>query len=383
MTIYIVFIEVKMKILFLTNIPSPYRVEFFSKLGKRVDLTVIYELKTASDRDSSWSVIGTEITYKEIYLESTRVISDGGISTKVFSYLNGDYDFIIVGTHGTPTAKLAILYMRLKGIPYILNIDGMLSCDLDEKNWLNKKLRKWLFLGAMAYFTSGYDTDEYVRRLGIQGSFYHYHFSSISEKDVLESCNFASKDKVKSRLGIKEQHLLICVARFIPIKGIDSLLRVFNKINRKDIGLVLVGGEKNVYENILREFPESVQERLYFPGFMGKEKLMEYYSAADIFVLPTHHDTWGLVVNEAMGMGLPVITTDKCGAGLEIIQDGENGYVVSDNNENELRNRIEFLIDNKTLREAMAVNNLKIARQYTIEMMVKDHIDNLLLLKKG
>lgn len=383
MTIYIVFIEVNMKILFLTNIPSPYRVEFFSKLGKRVDLTVIYELKTASDRDSSWSVIGTEITYKEIYLESTRVISDGGISTKVFSYLNGDYDFIIVGTHGTPTAKLAILYMRLKGIPYILNIDGMLSCDLDEKNWLNKKLRKWLFLGAMAYFTSGYDTDEYVRRLGIQGSFYHYHFSSISEKDVLESCNFASKDKVKSRLGIKEQHLLICVARFIPLKGIDILLKVFNKINRKDMGLVFIGGEKNVYENILREFPQSVQERLYFPGFMGKEKLMEYYSAADIFVLPTHHDTWGLVVNEAMGMGLPVITTDKCGAGLEIIQDGENGYVVSDNNENELRNRIEFLIDNKTLREAIAVKNLKIARQYTIEMMVKDHIDNLLLLKKG
>ena len=367
-----------MKILFLTNVPSPYRVEFFSKLGKRVDLTVIYELKTASDRDSSWSVIGTEITYKEIYLESTRVISDGGISTKVFSYLNGDYDFIIVGTHGTPTAKLAILYMRLKGIPYILNIDGMLSCELDDKNWLNKKLRKWLFLGAMAYFTSGYDTDEYVRRLGIQGSFSHYHFSSISEKDVLESCNFASKDKVKSRLGIKEQHLLICVARFIPIKGIDILLRVFNKINRKDIGLVLVGGEKNVYENILREFPESVQERLYFPGFMGKEKLMEYYSAADIFVLPTHHDTWGLVVNEAMGMGLPVITTDKCGAGLEIIQDGENGYVVSDDNENALKNRIELLIGNKPLREAMAVNNLKIAGQYTIEMMVKDHIDNLL-----
>lgn len=383
MTIYIVFIEVKMKILFLTNIPSPYRVEFFSKLGKRVDLTVIYELKTASNRDPSWKAICKEITYKEIYLESTRVISDGGISTKVFSYLNGDYDFIIVGTHGTPTAKLAILYMRLKGIPYILNIDGMLSCELDDKNWLNKKLRKWLFLGAMAYFTSGYDTDEYVRRLGIQGSFYHYHFSSISEKDVLESCNFASKDKVKSRLGIKEQHLLICVARFIPIKGIDSLLRVFNKINRKDIGLVLVGGEKNVYENILREFPESVQERLYFPGFMGKEKLMEYYSAADIFVLPTHHDEWGLVVNEAMGMGLPVVTTNKCGAGLEIIQDGENGYVVSDNNENELRNRIEFLIDNKTLREAIAVKNLKIARQYTIEMMVKDHIDNLLLLKKG
>lgn len=367
----------------MTNIPSPYRVAFFSKLGDVVDLTVVYELYTASNRNPSWRADGINVTYREIFLKSTRLVSDGGISLEVLNYLNNDYDFIIVGTHGTPTAKLAMFYMRVKNIPYILNVDGMLSCELDEKNWLNKKLRKILFSGARAYFTSGHDTDEYIKKLGIKGEFYNYHFTSISERDVIEKSDCRLKYELKDKLKLKESLLLICVARFVPIKGIDTLLKIFNEMDRSDLGLIIIGGEKAVYDSILENFKASVLKRIYFPGFMGKETLKEYYRASDIFVLPTHHDEWGLVVNEAMGMGLPVITTNKCGAGVEIIKDGENGYVVSDNNENELRNRIELLIDNKPLREAMSVKNLKLARQYTIEMMVKDHIDNLLLLKKG
>ena len=364
----------KIKILFLTNIPSPYRVAFFSKLGELVDLTVVYELYTASNRNPDWRADGIQITYKEIFLKSIKLISDGGISLKVLNYLNNDYDFVIVGTHGTPTAKLAMFYMRLKNIPYILNLDGMLSCELDEKNWLNKKLRKILFSGARAYFTSGHDTDEYIKKLGIKGEFYNYHFTSISEKDVIEKLDYSLKYGLKDKFGLKENLLLICVARFVPGKGIDTLLKIFNEMDRSDLGLIIIGGDKAVYNSILKNFKASVLKRIYFPGFMGKETLKEYYRASDIFVLPTHHDAWGLVVNEAMGMGLPVVTTNKCGAGLEIIKDGENGYMVNDTDEKALQNRVEKLLDNKLLRDKMAVQNIKTAKQYTIEKMVKDHI---------
>ena len=101
-----------MRVLFLQNIPSPYRVKFFSLLGNLVDLTVLYELRNASDRDDSWKAEGVEITYKEVFLNTKRIISDGGIGIDVLSYLTRDYDFIIVGTHGTPTSKLAMFYMQ-------------------------------------------------------------------------------------------------------------------------------------------------------------------------------------------------------------------------------------------------------------------------------
>ena len=112
-----------MKVLYLTNIPSPYRVKFFSMLGKECELTVLYELKRASNRDKNWKS-GRAISFHEVYMRTYQTIADGGVTLDVFQYLDTQkYDLIIVGTHGTPTAKLAMLYMRLRHIPYTLNID--------------------------------------------------------------------------------------------------------------------------------------------------------------------------------------------------------------------------------------------------------------------
>lgn len=373
-----------MKILYMTNIPSPYRVKFFSQLGKLVDLTVLYELHNASNRDGSWKAEDVEPSYNEVFLKGIQVISDGSISFDVFSYLNDEYDFIVIGTHGTPTAKLAMFYMRLRGIPYILNIDGMLSEELNQKSLLNRLMRKFLFQGASAYFTSGKDTDCYLKKLGIDvaSKCYHYHFSSVDNKDIVDNNVFDTKKQIRDTLDLKEKFIVMCVARFIPKKGIDVLLRAFAGLSRQDTALVIVGGNGTVYDSVLSGMEDEIRSHVYFPGFMGKQKLAQYYRASDVFVLPTHHDEWGLVINEAMANGLPIITTDKCGAGLEIIQDGENGFLVKDNDEAGLKNKINSLIDNKELRQYISENNIKVAHQYTIETMVKDHIKHFKALQK-
>lgn len=372
-----------MKILFLTNIPSPYRVKFFSQLGKLVDLTVLYELHNASNRDSSWKAEDVELTYKEVFLKSIKVTADGSISFDVFSYLNDEYDFIVIGTHGTPTAKLAIFYMRARGIPYILNLDGMLSEELNQKSLLNRLLRKLLLQGACAYLTSGRDTDLYLQKLGIDiaAKCYHYHFSSVDNKDIVDNNDFFTKKQIKNSLDFKEKAIVMCVARFIPKKGIDMLLRAFACLKRRDTALVIIGGDGTVYDYVLNGIDDEVRSHIYFPGFMDKYKLAQYYRASDLFVLPTHHDEWGLVVNEAMANGLPIITTDKCGAGLEIIKDDENGFLVKDNDEAGLGHKINYLLNNKNIRQYMSENNIKIAHQYTIDMMVKDHVKHFRALK--
>lgn len=101
-----------------------------------------------------------------------------------------------------------------------------------------------------------------------------------------------------------------------------------------------------------------------------KEDLTEYYRAADLFVLPTREDTWGLVVNEAIAVGTPVITTTNCGAGMEILKNGDGGRIVP-------------LADSDSLAIAMQeiLNDVELARQtehvikstqvYTIENMAK------------
>lgn len=75
-----------MKILFLTNIPAPYRVKFFSSLGLFCDLTVLYEMRSAKTREKSW--LSTQAkNYREIYMRSYQLVDDGGISIDIFHYL--------------------------------------------------------------------------------------------------------------------------------------------------------------------------------------------------------------------------------------------------------------------------------------------------------
>ena len=108
-------------------------------------------------------------------------------------------------------------------------------------------------------------------------------------------------------------------------------------------------------------------------GFLSCEETTKYYQAADIFVLPTRYDVWGLVINEALANGLPVITTQNCIAGKELIKDDKNGYLVSADDEKELYLKINTLLLDEELRKHMCINALNSIKEYTIENMFKVH----------
>ena len=148
--------------------------------------------------------------------------------------------------------------------------------------------------------------------------------------------------------------IAITVGQFIHRKGFDVLLNAWAKCD-KEYELYIIGATPT------KEYLDI------------KEELNCYYQAADLFVFPTREDIWGLVVNEAMANGLPVITTDKCVAGLELIKNGENGYIVPTENQDELAKRINELLSNDWLLENMAKDNLQKIRRYTVENMANVH----------
>ena len=114
---------------------------------------------------------------------------------------------------------------------------------------------------------------------------------------------------------------------------------------------------------------------VHFVGFQSKDALAEYYRSADLFVFPTREDIWGLVVQEAMAYGLPVVTTDKCVAGLELIEPGLNGYLVPGENVPALGDAVEQALSGDLAGMGRAA--LETIRPYTIEAMAKFHGDLL------
>ena len=167
----------KKKVLYLTNIPSPYRVDFFNELGKRVELEVVYELPFATDRDSKWQELKA-IHFKESFLSAIRVKADASLSFGVIKKLSKKkFDVIIIGGYSTPTACLAIIYLWLHRIPFVLNADGGF---VKQENKIKYLIKRFFISKASYWLSTGMMTDEYLLHYGArQNGIYRYPFSSF------------------------------------------------------------------------------------------------------------------------------------------------------------------------------------------------------------
>lgn len=353
-----------MRVLFQTNIPSPYRVDFFNELGKYCELTVLFESRSAKDRDVAWAADKVK-NFTPIFLKGKRVGKAEAICPGVIKYLSKKkYDIIVIGFFSSPTGMMAIEHMRIHHIPFILSSDGgMIKDDVG----IRRKIKQHFIGAASTWFSTGKTTTEYFTYYGADPKcVYVYPFTSVKEKDILERpLTSDEKQEYKNLVGMKERKNILSVGQFIHRKGYDILLKACKSLD-DSVGVYIVGGKPT--DEFLKLKEDMDLRYVHFIDFMTKDKLANYYKAADLFVLPTREDIWGLVVNEAMAYGLPVITTDKCVAGIEMVKDGINGRIVPAENVDVLAKTIK-----ETLEQNMS-GALETAKNYSIEKMAEAHI---------
>lgn len=358
-----------MKILFLTNIPSPYRVDFFNELGKLCELTVIFERQSSSERDDSWKKFNIE-HFTPIILKGIKHGVANVFCPGIVKHLKKNrYDHIIVTNFAAPTGMLAIEWMRSKKIPYWLESDGGFA---KSGSGFREKLKKHFIKGAAGYFSTAEEHDNYYMHYGADRErICRYPFTSVFQKDILEvPVSAAEKCALRETLGIREKKVLLAVGQFIPRKGFDLLMDAMTKIPG-DVGCYIVGGQPT------QEYTEQVSRHgltnVHFVGFQSKEALKQYYMAADLFVHPTREDIWGLVVNEAMAKGLPVITTDRCIAGLELVKEPTVGTIIPAGDAELLAEAIGSNLEHTAATDPRKV--LDVIRGYSYEEMAKRHIE--------
>ena len=361
-----------MKVLYLTNIPSPYKVNFFNELAKKCDLTVIYERESASDRDKNWKAEMAN-GYEIIFLKGRLIGTDSSISLGAINYIkNKIFDAIIFGVYHTMTAMITMQYLQLKKIPFVLSSDGGF---VKEDNVIKYNLKKHFISMASLYLSPGGKTNKYLEHYGAQpDKIYWYPFTSIYEKDILKKkISNTDKQMLRKKLGLKEENILLSVGQMIPRKGHDILIKAMRYV-RGNVGLYIIGGNPtDEYLNLIRN---AHLENVHFVDFKNKEELYEYYKASDLFVLATREDIWGLVVLETLGAGLPVVTTERCNSGLQLIQNGKNGYIVKCEKPEDIGEAINNILPNDLFNEC-----IKSVEEYTFENMVQQHIKILSEMK--
>ncbi len=370
--------KLKIKVLFLTNIPSPYMVGYLNELGKYVDLTVVFEKACDSSRPDSWQKLLNQVNFAHTVLRGKAVSSvvygdnegsapdDKAFSPSVIKYLNKAYDFIIVANPCTPTGITAILWMRIRHISYSIQSEGGIPGDGKS---FKEKVKRFLMKRADWYFSTCDLDDKYFIQYGATTDrIRRYPFASIKEEDLPKKMiDEASKKEFKNALRIDTPIFILSVGRSVYVKGWDVLLNAIPIIKSNNVTVGFVGGLcTEEYKKIIDN--NSITNARFIDN-VDFEELRKYYSAADIFVLPTRSDTWGLVVNEAMAFGLPVITTDMCVAGNALITEGVNGFLVPTENPKLLAEKVNYLIKNKVDRNRISYNNFCAMRKWTYEEM--------------
>jgi D-inositol-3-phosphate glycosyltransferase len=195
-------------------------------------------------------------------------------------------------------------------------------------------------------------------------------------------------DEAKEVVGIpKEDRMVLFVGRIEPLKGIDTLIEAMAmlKIKCKKCPhyLVIIGGENdNPEEQLSNEMERlktlshklGIEDVIIFAGKRGQDSLPYYYSAAEVVVMPSHYESFGMVALEAMACGTPMIASEVGGLRY-LIKEGETGYFVPMQNPEILAERMRTLLLNGKLRHEMGMKAAEYARDYDWSIIAREIID--------
>ena len=340
----------------------------FNEIGKYCDLTVIYELRNASDRAKGWQEFKAT-NFKEIYLEGKQTSHEAIRCPDIKKHLTKDYDIIVLSGYSSPTMQIAIKHLHRKKIPFLMNTHGAFIPD--KENFIKKWYKKSLISKASAYLTSGEVSKKQLVYYGANpDNVFFYPITTLYKSDIVDKKK-ADKKKLRKELGITEKKVIVSIGMFVPRKGMDVVLKAAQRFADQDIGFYLIGGEPT------EEYLELSRgnKNIHFKNHIPKKDVLKYLTAADMFVFMTQEDIWGRVINEAFACGLPTITTDRCIAGLEMIENDKSGYILPVGDVEGLVSKIaEYINDDAKLKE-LGENALKTAQHYTFENAARRHIE--------
>ncbi len=345
-----------MRVLYLTNYHNPYRDEFFEQLGRECELTVLFEQRSDAARDASWFEGAVARSYEEAYLPEEEC---GPISPTMMKMIGG-WPLVVVGCYNSPRQMVAISHMRRRRIPYAVNLDG----PLFDSQGIKGLVRRRVLRGADAYLVAGEKSVPSVRReVGRDALVASYPFSPLTDARVNELALMQAN---------REEGRVLLVGQFLPYKGIDVALDALAGLSI-DLRIRLVGtGSRS---NEAEEYVASKgMDNVEVVPFLQPDELVKEYLRAELFVLPSRQECWGLVVNEAAACGCPIVSTWGSGAAVEFLSRNYPQFLAEPSSAESLALSISGALGtSRDKREECSQFLRTKAASYTVEKMITAH----------
>ena len=311
-----------MKAFVLTDIPSPYQVELFNEIStqKALDLSVAY--LRSCDPDRRWQPAAAEYDSRSVgessssFVEASRLAVEAEVA--IFNYYNH------------PLAEQLIQHRAETGKPWCFWGERP---GLRRPRFASRLFRKWKLKtlrrsDAPIWGIGEFALHEYKQEFGTERVYKNVPY--FSDLDRFTAASGWRKEHAQS-----ERVFLFCGSLTMR-KGVDLVARAFVRLaNEFPHARLRIAGGGVLQETVARTL-RPVREQVEFVGFRDWDELPELYASADVLCVPSRYDGWGLVVPEGLAAGLPVIATDRMGAGLEFVRSGINGWLIAAGDEEEI-----------------------------------------------
>ena len=358
------------KVLIVFNHPAPYKVKLFNELAKHIDLTVIFERDSASDRNKNF-YDEKDYLFKTVKIGGLKVGRENRLSSGVLKHIkHNKYDLIIMNGYSMFPEMKALNYLIKNNIPYTLYINGGIAKEKESS--LKRKLKTKYISNAKYYFSPDENSNKYLEFYGADKStIYNYPYSTIYAKEVL-AVSYDKDAKKEMRLGsaILEEKVFVSCGQLIKRKNYFELIKKWQNFD-PSYGLYIIGDGKQKKE-LQKYIDDKRIKNVHLLGYMSRKDMFNFYHLSDCFIFPSDEDIYGHVINEAMSQGLPVISTPNVNASKKLIKDGYNGYLIDSLESNKLQEAIA-----NVLSKDLSKNSIATAYENTIEKMVEAHLEIL------
>jgi glycosyltransferase involved in cell wall biosynthesis len=351
------------RLVILTEIISPYRIPLFNALAEHseMDLRVIFLAETDPVL-RQWKVYKEEIQFSYQILPSWRkqlgrynLLLNRDVARSLTA---ASPNAILCGGYNYAASWQALAWARSRKIPFLLWSESHLH-ELRRSHALVEFLKAEFLSRCDGFVVPGQAAREYLIAHKIKPEVIFTAPNAVDNDLFATAAAKARQDASASRkaLDLPERYFLFA-GRLVRAKGVFELLTAYAKLDeqlRQQVGLVFAGDGTCRQELELKASAVS-PGIVRFAGFAHREQLAAYYALAEMLVLPTYTDTWGLVVNEAMACGLPIILSSAAGCAPDLVKEDWNGLIVPSMDVPALTSAMNNLATRPEVRRMMGAN---------------------------
>lgn len=343
----------KIKVLYVTNIQSPYRVEFLNQLSELCDLRVLYERECSNNRNEKWAS-GENSIYTKYFLNGVNIGNENSFSLRILKYIFQENDIVLFGCCNSIVEIFAMVMLKLMNRPFALSLDGDLFIT---SKGLKSLLKRIVIKLPKLIFCAGEQSAEEISKFTTKRqNLIPYYFSSLTSKEILAN----SVDQ-----GCRDDYVLV-IGQYYDYKGMDIAAKIATMLPNQSFKFIGTG--KRTEEFIENCNLKKLKNVLVIP-FLEKDKLFIEYKKCKCLLLPTRQECWGLVVNEASSFGTPIVSTYGSGAAKEFLFPEYELLLANSNDAHDLKNALIKLdsIDAKKY----SFDLIEKSKKYNIEKNVK------------